>query len=57
VFKKYPQPEQKRFEEAKGQVINDYQIVLEEKWINTLKKKYPVKINKPLLMNITRALK
>jgi len=57
VFKNYPYPAQKRFEEAKGQVINDYQIVLEEKWINTLKKKYPVKINKPLLMNITRALK
>ena len=36
---------QRSFEEAKGLVINDYQNILEEKWIADLKKKYPVKIN------------
>jgi len=41
----YPAGQQRNFEEAKGLVINDYQIVLEEKWLSVLRKKYPVKIN------------
>jgi len=36
----------KNFEDARGAVINDYQQYLEEQWVATLKKKYPVKINK-----------
>ena len=36
---------QRNFDEARGLVINDYQNILEEKWINELKKKYTVKIN------------
>jgi peptidyl-prolyl cis-trans isomerase SurA len=35
----------RNFEDAKGLVTNDYQQVLEQQWIDTLKKKYPVKIN------------
>lgn len=47
-----PQPAQRSFEEARGLVINDYQAVLEDKWLTTLKKKYPVKINEKLLQTL-----
>ncbi len=42
----YPNPSQRTFEEAKGLVMNDYQQALEEKWIASLRKKYPVVLNK-----------
>jgi peptidyl-prolyl cis-trans isomerase SurA len=44
--------EQKTFEESKGTVINDYQQLLEEKWIAELKKKYPVTINETIWRTI-----
>jgi peptidyl-prolyl cis-trans isomerase SurA len=39
------QPGQRSFEEARGFVINDYQEQLETRWLEALKKKYPVKVN------------
>jgi len=45
VFDVYPQVSPRNFEDARGLVINDYQQVLEQKWIAELKKKYPVKVN------------
>ena len=45
IVKSYPQKEQRSFEDAKGAATNDYQQKLEEEWLATLKKKYPVKVN------------
>ena len=37
--------EPKNLENIKGNVISDYQTLLEEKWLEELKKKYSVEIN------------
>ena len=37
--------EPRSFEDARGLVMNDYQQELEQNWMNSLKKKYPVKVN------------
>jgi peptidyl-prolyl cis-trans isomerase SurA len=36
---------QRNYNEARGLVINDYQMVLEQEWLAALKKKYPIKVN------------
>lgn len=54
VLKTYPGNLQRSFEEAKGLVINDYQAVVEEKWMEQLKKKYPVKVNDAVLKTIVQ---
>lgn len=49
LSKVYQDPSIMTFDEARIQVINDYQQMLEEKWIDELKKKYPVSINQGVL--------
>jgi peptidyl-prolyl cis-trans isomerase SurA len=44
----------RNFDDAKGFVLNDYQTVLEDDWINSLKKKYPVKVNATVLKSLNR---
>jgi peptidyl-prolyl cis-trans isomerase SurA len=39
----------KTLEEAKGNIINDYQTVIETNWINDLHKRFKVKINQDVL--------
>lgn len=52
VIKLYPQDQQRNFEDARGLVINDYQSLLEQKWIDSLKKKYPVKVNEKVFKTL-----
>jgi peptidyl-prolyl cis-trans isomerase SurA len=52
IIKVYNQEMPRSFEEARGIVINDYQAVLEQQWLNALKKKYPVKVNQAVFNSI-----
>ncbi|TAF75584.1 MAG: peptidylprolyl isomerase [Bacteroidetes bacterium] len=48
------EPQNKTFEEAKGQVISDYQTYLEKQWIESLRKKYPVVVNQAELNGLIK---
>jgi peptidyl-prolyl cis-trans isomerase SurA len=52
IIKMYPGNQQRSFEDARGLVINDYQNLLEMKWIEELKKKYPVTVNQKVLQSL-----
>jgi peptidyl-prolyl cis-trans isomerase SurA len=54
IIKKYDADLQRSFDEARGLVINDYQNIIEEKWINELKKKYPVKVNETVFRSLLK---
>lgn len=51
------EPENKTLEETRGEVINDYQKELEEKWIIDLRTKYEVKMNRKNLKKLKRQFK
>jgi len=50
----YEPNQQRNFEDARGLVINDYQNVLEKKWLASLKKKYPVKLNETVFRELLK---
>jgi peptidyl-prolyl cis-trans isomerase SurA len=52
IVKVYGSASPRSFADAKGMVMNDYQNYLEEKWLDELKKKYPVVINQKELGKI-----
>lgn len=54
ILKLYPAGQQRSFEDAKGLVINDYQEFLENQWIEELRKKYPIKVNEPVLKSLLK---
>lgn len=56
VIKVHQDPSTMSFEDARIQVINDYQQMLEDNWIKELKKKYPVVINQSVLNKALSAL-
>ncbi|MBN2263913.1 MAG: peptidylprolyl isomerase [Prolixibacteraceae bacterium] len=49
-----PAGQTKTLHEARGLYVSDYQKVLEEQWMNKLRKKYKVKVNKKLLKTIEK---
>lgn len=54
ILKMYPGNQQRSFEESRGLVINDYQLLLENQWIEELKKKYPVKIDEKVFSSLLK---
>lgn len=47
-------PQPKALEEARGYVIADYQDHLEKEWVESLRQRYPVKINDTVLNSLIR---
>jgi peptidyl-prolyl cis-trans isomerase SurA len=54
ILAHYPERTARNFEEARGYVINDYQVYLEEQWIAQLKKKYPIKVNETVFRSLLK---
>jgi peptidyl-prolyl cis-trans isomerase SurA len=52
LIKKHNTKEHRSFDDARGFALNDYQNYLEEEWIISLKKKYPVKVNQAVLTTL-----
>ncbi|MDA9126434.1 peptidylprolyl isomerase [Flavobacteriaceae bacterium] len=50
--KEFKPKSQKTFEEAKGQLIADYQIALESKWTQELRAKFKVDVNESVLAKV-----
>jgi peptidyl-prolyl cis-trans isomerase SurA len=53
----HPPKEQRSFTDARGLLVNDYQVLLEKQWIAELKKKYAVKINQPVWQQLQKELR
>ncbi|HEY4798156.1 MAG TPA: hypothetical protein VII99_03665, partial [Bacteroidia bacterium] len=51
-IRKIVKPTPKSYVEARGLVTSEYQTWLEKDWIETLKKKYPVSIDKKVFDSI-----
>jgi peptidyl-prolyl cis-trans isomerase SurA len=52
ILKGVRPPEPKELDEARGQITSDYQNYLEEQWIEELRQKYPVEVDRSLLSGI-----
>ena len=53
-IKELRDPEPKTLKEARGLVTSDYQVELEQKWVQSLKERYPVKINEKVLDKVRK---
>jgi peptidyl-prolyl cis-trans isomerase SurA len=52
IVKGVKSPQAKKLDDARGQVTSDYQEYLESEWIDSLKEKYPVSVDRNLLTKI-----
>jgi len=52
IIKEVRSPEPRKLDEARGQITSDYQTYLEKEWIESLKEKYPVEVDRSLLSRI-----
>ncbi len=54
IIKTYPSDQQRSFADARGLVINDFQNFLEKRWVEELKKGYPVRVNEKVFQSISQ---
>lgn len=54
IIKVYIERSPRSFTDARGFVVNDYQAMLEDKWIAELKKKYPVKVKESVVKSLPK---
>jgi peptidyl-prolyl cis-trans isomerase SurA len=54
IIRVYPEVMQRTFNEARGLVMNDYQALLEQRWNEALRNKYPVVIDEKVLASISK---
>lgn len=54
IIKVYMERSPRSFADARGFVVNDYQAMLEDKWIAELKKKYPVKVKESVVKSLPK---
>ncbi len=52
ILRVYPERSPRNFKDARGFVINDYQVSLEDQWIAELKKKYPVNVDEKVFKTL-----
>lgn len=54
ILQVYDQRSPRNYKDARGFVINDYQSFLEDQWIASLKKKYPVNIDEKVFAGLPK---
>lgn len=54
IFNVYREYTQRSYQDALGLVVNDYQQVVEDKWLVELQKKYKVVVNQAVLKKLTQ---
>ncbi|GAB4046542.1 peptidylprolyl isomerase [Spirosoma litoris] len=54
IISRIEPPRAKTFAEARGTVINEYQAMLEQQWLNQLRQTYPVKVNEAEIQKLVK---